>query len=325
MKKKISVIVPVYNGQKYISRCIDSILDQKGFSVNDLDIILINDGSKDSSIDVLREYESKYPDIVRVIDQENKGVAKTRNIGIDVSVGKYTIFIDQDDYINTDYCSVFYNEIESSDCDVVSGGYIRPDASGKIRQISSPKSNLEFSKYIVVAAWAKIHRTSFLKDNKIQFFTNKFGEDCVFTIKEISKTNKWKQIDYIGYNWFFNNSSVSNTVQRKLGRQEIDALLILIKTLSELKENQNDRLYGYYMLRVCVHYLLFSGRMVARKDFMSAYQSIKPWINNNMNLSYMLLLNPKGEESSVKLIVLIFSIIHRLRLMGLFVRVYCKG
>jgi len=94
-QKRISVVIPVYNGQKYIRRCIDSVLNQEGFDTQWLDIILINDGSNDTSLDILKIYEGQYPNIIRVFNQENTGVANTRNRGIALASGKYVAFIDK--------------------------------------------------------------------------------------------------------------------------------------------------------------------------------------------------------------------------------------
>lgn len=321
----ISIIIPVYNGEKYIRRCLDSILAQRKFMISDLDILLIDDGSTDDSSRVINSYEQKHPDLIRSITQKNMGVAKTRNRGIELASGRYIMFIDQDDWVDPDYCHVFFDAIESSGADVVSGGYVRPDANSKIHQISSPNIKFEYSKYIIVAAWAKIHRTSFLRQNDILFFENKFGEDSVFTIKEINSTKKWKQIEYNGYNWFFNETSVSNTLQKKLGRPEVSSLLALLHALNATSGQTNNNLFQYYLLRTSVYYLLFSGRKATAESFMSAYQDIEVWINKNTHLAYLISFKPRGEVFSVKSIILMFVVFHKTGLMGLFAKIYCRG
>lgn len=325
MLKKISVIIPVYNGSRYINRCIDSVLEQEKFSVDDLEIILLNDGSTDNCLKILKQYKGDYPDTVKVIDQKNVGVARTRNKGISLATGKYIIFLDQDDWIEPDYCRVFFDAIESTNADVVSGGYSRPDAFGKIRTTSSPNIDLEYSKYIIVSAWAKIHRNSFLKQNKILFFKNEFGEDSVFTIKEISRTRKWEKISYTGYNWFFNEVSVSNTLQKKLGDLEIKSLLVLLNKLIDSTGDKTDKMFKYYIIRTCVFYLLFSGRKATSEDFMFAYREMKPFISKNTNLVYLLSFRPRGEIFSVKLAILAFVSLNKLHLIGAFAKVYCLG
>ena len=94
-KPAISVIIPVYNAQEGLSQCIDSLLDQ---TFSDYEIIILNDGSTDNSLEVIQNYASKN-DSIRVIDKENEGVAKTRNRGIVLAKGEYIVFIDNDDFI----------------------------------------------------------------------------------------------------------------------------------------------------------------------------------------------------------------------------------
>jgi len=327
--KKISVIIPVYNGEKYLPRCIDSVLKQKNFDTNDLDVLFLNDGSNDGSSEILQQYQGKHTKIIRVINQHNIGVARTRNKGIKLSIGEYIIFLDQDDFIDPDYCQVFYNAIKDSDADVVSGGYRRPDSRGKIRGKIIPKTDTEYSKYILMAAWAKIHKTDFLRKNKIEFFDNKFGEDNVFTVKEIANTKRWRQINYTGYNWFYNEESVSNTSQKGLRKGDNILLLLLLRNLANTNEaGQNTPLFQYYMLRTAVGYLLFSGRKATVKRFMKVYEEIFTWLELNFKNIYRnqyLPIGPRGETLSARLAIFTLIILHKLRLVKLFALVYCKG
>lgn len=208
-KPAISVIIPVYNAQEGLGQCIDSLLDQ---TFSDYEIIILNDGSTDNSLEVIQNYASKN-DSIRVIDKENEGVAKTRNRGIVLAKGEYIVFIDNDDFIAPDYLECFYEAIEKEKLDIVIGGYKRVNKDHKIL-FQQDLSQTDWSKYIVVAPWARIYRTSFLKENDIQFFDYPIGEDVIFTLTAYNLTDKIKVIDYNGYNWFFNERSISNTSQR---------------------------------------------------------------------------------------------------------------
>lgn len=117
----VSVIIPVYNAQEGIKQCMDSLLNQ---SFTDFEIILLNDGSTDNSLEVIKKYAADN-DFIRVIDKENEGVAKTRNKGIQLANGKYIVFIDNDDFVDSDYLERFYNEIDQEQLDIVLGGYKR--------------------------------------------------------------------------------------------------------------------------------------------------------------------------------------------------------
>ena len=111
----ISIIIPVYNVSKYLRVCLDSVINQ---TYKDLEIICINDGSLDNSLDILKEYSNKDNRII-IIDKKNSGVSAARNDGIERSSGEYLFFIDSDDYIDNDFIEVFYNNAKKNDSDLV--------------------------------------------------------------------------------------------------------------------------------------------------------------------------------------------------------------
>lgn len=115
---KVSVIVPVYNGKKYINKCINSILRQ---TFKDIEIILVDDGSTDNTFDILREYEKKFPN-VKVIPSINLGAGGARNIGLDASQSEYILFVDADDFLREDMIEVLYKNAVSNDADITRCG-----------------------------------------------------------------------------------------------------------------------------------------------------------------------------------------------------------
>ena len=114
-KPKISIIIPVYNAEKYISRCLDSVITQ---DYTNLEIICINDGSKDKSLAILQDYAQKDSRII-VISQSNQGAASARNYGLSVATGKYISFIDADDWVRADYLESLYKLQKSESADMV--------------------------------------------------------------------------------------------------------------------------------------------------------------------------------------------------------------
>ncbi|MFI3330568.1 MAG: glycosyltransferase [Rikenellaceae bacterium] len=115
MSPKISIIIPVYNGEKFLSTCLDSLLAQ---SLKDIEIICVNDGSKDNSLKVLQEYERK-DSRVRAIDQQNKGAGGARNTGMDLASGEFILFIDSDDKVDNDYCEKMYRAAKEFNAEIV--------------------------------------------------------------------------------------------------------------------------------------------------------------------------------------------------------------
>ena len=119
---KVSIIIPVYNSENYIDRCLNSVLNQ---TYQNFEILVINDGSTDNSQKIIDDYKYKYPEKIIAIEQENKGVSVTRNESMQRANGKYIMFIDNDDYIEANYVETFLKEAEKEDYDVVIGGYRR--------------------------------------------------------------------------------------------------------------------------------------------------------------------------------------------------------
>lgn len=309
---KISVIVPVYNQEKYIGRCIDSILGQ---TITDFELILINDGSKDKSLDILRKYEKKDKRI-KVIDQKNMGVAKTRNNGIEMASGEFIALVDNDDYLDNTYLEEFLSV--SDEVDVVVGGYKRVSEEKVL--FEKRITNNSWSKYENVAPWGKIIRTSFLRENKIKFFSYSIGEDIIFNMDLYTLTDKIKVIDSSSYNWFFNTSSVSNTSQKVFN----DDILVLFDKMKEHDRNDETK---YFIARYFIWYLLFSGGRASFKEFVEEYKKIKKWLLDNNYYQYLSFGKVLKNESSFKnkIVISLFVLIVKLRLISLFSVIYCRG
>ena len=309
---KVSVIVPVYNQEKYIGRCIDSILSQ---TMTDFELILINDGSIDKSLDILKKYAKKDKRI-KVIDQKNMGVAKTRNKGIDLASGEFIAFVDNDDYLDNTYLEEFLDV--SGDADVVVGGYKRVSEEKVLFEKKITNNN--WSKYENVAPWGKIIRASFLKENKIKFFSYSIGEDIIFNMDLYTLTDKIKVIDNSSYNWFFNTGSVSNTSQKVFN----DDILVLFEKMKEHDRNDETK---YFISRYFIWYLLFSGGMATSKEFLEEYKKIKKWLIDNNYYNYISFSKILKNESSLKnkILISIFMLIVKLRLISLFSIIYCRG
>lgn len=194
---KVSIIVPIYNGENVLSRCIDSILNQ---SYKNLEIILINDGSKDKSIDILRKYE-KLDDRIIVINNENKGVSETRNIGVMQATGDYIQFIDSDDYIELDMIEKTIKLMEKENADLVITGLFLDIEDGK--KINSAIQTFEKEtcrdKKIIAqnvisrlngtyinSPVNKLYKKSIIVDNNIKMDKGiDLGEDLIFNLEYI--------------------------------------------------------------------------------------------------------------------------------------------
>lgn len=119
MNKLLSVVVPVYNVEKFIDKCLSSLIVPDKKQLELLDIVVINDGTPDNSALLAKVYEKKYPDIVRVIDQENRGHGGAWNHGTELAVGKYLFYLDSDDWVNTDQFNFLIGKLKDTDADLV--------------------------------------------------------------------------------------------------------------------------------------------------------------------------------------------------------------
>lgn len=318
-RPKVSVIIPVYNAETTIEKCLNSLLNQ---SMKDFEIIAINDGSKDNTLDVLNSWARIYSNI-RVVNQENSGVAKTRNLGIKLAKSEYIMFVDNDDYFNEDYVETFYNEIHRGDLDIVIGGYKRVDSQGKILHTEILR-NTEWSKYIIVAPWARIYKKSFLLNNAIEFFDYGIGEDVVFNIVAYSRTDKVKVISYVGYFWYFNEISVSNTSQRGLSKS-LDLRVVIQEIRDKSGDFDRTRL-EYYLYRYLAWYLLFSGKQASWEEFMIQFNRVKKYLDHENTYRDLLFSSViQGESVKNRVIVSVFYWLNRCKLLPIFSKIYCKS
>ena len=321
MSVLVSVIIPVYNGEKYLERSIESVLSQ---SVKEIEILLIDDGSLDGSLAMIQDYEKKNPEVIKVYSHPNMGVAKTRNKGVSLALGKYVMFLDQDDFFDPEYIHTFLEAAEKNEADVVIGGYRRPDKDGKIRVIVRP-TNEEYIKYKNLQAWAKIHRTDFLRENNIVLFPNSIGEDIPFTLRENALAKNSVVLDYIGYNWYINEESVTHTLQVGLERN-IEGIRNLLEAIHLTKTD--NPLFEYVVIKTVIYLLLACGRVDSGTVFFKYYLELFEWLMSNYPdflKNKFILSGPKGQERKISIQVCFFLTLHRLKLIGLFAKVFCRG
>lgn len=215
--EKISVIMPVYNVEKFIKQSIESVIKQ---TYTNLEIIIVDDGSTDSSGKICDKY-SKKDNRIKVIHKENGGLSSARNVGLDNATGKYVMFIDSDDFFENNSCEVLYNEIKSKNADYVIGNYIHTTYEGK--KWDNPLFDLniynnfklsitDYKKSFFVmnsVVWNKIFKREFIEQNKLRFVPGAFAEDAIFSTYCYVHTDKAYYINNIVYNYRQNQANVS--------------------------------------------------------------------------------------------------------------------
>ena len=196
---KVSLIVPVYNAEKNISRCVDSILNQE---FSDLEVILIDDGSSDGSPAILDEYAAK-DERVKVIHQKNAGVSAARNAGLEMAQGTYIQFLDSDDWIPADSTKLLVRAMEECDCDLVvagfyrvSGEYVAAKASVYDDRVLTLQEYAEYMKenpadYYFGVLWNKLYKNELIRDNGLHMDESlSFCEDFVFNLEYLLHSEK---------------------------------------------------------------------------------------------------------------------------------------
>lgn len=190
---KVSIIIPVHNVEKYLSRCLDSILSQ---TYENIEIICVNDGSTDNSVKILEKYKQLDNRLI-VINTENFGQGAARNTGLDIATGKYTMFSDSDDYMSSNMVKTLVNCIEESGAQVVTSDFYTNNAHRELNQkyfyhkqfpnigsdvnlINIDLNNVINYIFITVTCWGKIFLTDLLKNNQIQFPPNNINDDVAW-------------------------------------------------------------------------------------------------------------------------------------------------
>ena len=205
---KFSIIIPVYNVEKYIKKCLDSIFEQ---SFKDYEVIVVNDGTKDNSMDIVKEYD------VKIINQKNQGLSEARNSGAKKATGEYLIFIDSDDYIDKDLLKEI-NKSLKNDPDIVRfqiREVYEDDKESKDYKETpfTNKNGVEafnlITKYhFVENAWSYAIKRSYYEDNNYSFKKGTIHEDFGLLPLVIIKANTVNSISYIGYNYLQRKGSI---------------------------------------------------------------------------------------------------------------------
>ena len=258
----ISIIVPVYNVENYLKECLNSLLNQDFDGA--YEIICVNDGSTDNSLNILQEYE-KTNDKIILIDQVNKGLSGARNLGLKNARGKYIMFLDSDDYLkNKKVLCLLYEEVEKNNLDFVIADfeydYEDKSKNYRIQRIDKIKNKVmngrEFydlgikTKSIMSIVVNKLYKRDFLIENNIWFLENVIYEDMEFTPKVYYLADKVKYIDEVIYAYRQREGSITSNININ----NLDSYLIVAESLNQFNKNyksnvlHNSELYMYVNL-----------------------------------------------------------------------------
>lgn len=260
---KLSVIVPVFNAAKYLHRCVDSILIQ---NFTDFELLLIDDGSQDDSSKICDDYAEKdYR--VKVLHKENGGVSSARNIGLELSKGKWISFVDADDYISYD----FYDDImEHSDADVIQKSYAEIISSEQTKTVNVISEELESQRDIELffvrkrnnALWDKIIKKELIGNSRFDTRIS-IGEDLIFFLTLIHKIKRYCLSNMGRYYYVKNENSAMSKVQ-----DPIIKLKILFENIDYIKKYASNNLLG-----TCIVAQSYIPRIILMSSYLSNEQT----------------------------------------------------
>lgn len=226
----VSIIIPVYNTEKYLQRCLDSVLNQ---TFSDLEIICVNDGSTDNSLNLLQNY-AQHDKRIKIVTQTNQGLSQARNNGMLQASGKYFCFLDSDDFLDDNFIECLYKKAEKEKADVVMTG---------TRHISKTKITMDYLFEGVLSSFCdrvkslphggacnKLYSRDFLNKYHLTFPAGLYFEDNPFTIQVCYFANKFVTIHGGCYNYVSNGLSITQDPQKEQKRLT-DGLIITKKIM----------------------------------------------------------------------------------------------
>ena len=226
---KLSIIVPVYNCEKFLEKCVKSIQSQ---TVSGIEILLVNDGSTDSSLSICRSFALE--DLrIRVFNQQNSGQSRARNVGLENANGEYIAFVDSDDWVDSDYFEKLISACDKHEADVACGSIIRERKYSNKFRINYTSENIYVSPQEKIDAakvpdmcyvWNKVYRRSFLDFIELKFIDGMYFEDVDFVTRAIYYSNKIVTVPGTYYHYWTNGNSTVKTM-RKSDKKRYDSLL----------------------------------------------------------------------------------------------------
>jgi glycosyltransferase involved in cell wall biosynthesis len=226
----ISVIVPVYNIEAYLNKCMESLRNQ---TFDSYEVILVNDGSTDKSGEIAEEYAKLHSETFRFVSQENMGLSEARNTGLRYAKGKYVCFVDSDDYVETAYLEELYRCAQKDDADLVFCAFQSVDEQGKVlKEVyesgfeSGRVYTIEERKDLLLtqnAAWNKLYKKEIIDKHSLTFTAGAWYEDLRFVKKYMLYATKFVYCDRILLNYLIRQGSIMNSMGSKRNVEIIDA------------------------------------------------------------------------------------------------------
>ncbi len=256
---KVSVIIPIYNAEKYLQRCLDSVCNQ---TLKDIEIICVNDCSTDKSLDILHEY-AKQDARIKIIDcKVNGGESKARNVGLDLASGEYIAFVDNDDCLDWDFYEKLYDKAKENNADISKGrvhvvGYDGKETFDDLNEKIRETNSLLFFAYYW---WTAIYKASLIKDNNIRLPEGyPLGGDVLFLNQAVLACKAYVLCDDAFYHYYRREDSGDSKI---LSLEKVKSVLTIhekiVDNINEKSETINDKqgvaFINYWCMMGCFNY-----------------------------------------------------------------------
>lgn len=316
---KVSVIVPVYNVEKYIDRCLESLVNQ---TLKDIEIVIVNDGLTDNSENIIKSYIEKYNDKIKYVIKENGGLSDARNYGMKFATGDYIAFLDSDDYADVTIYEKMYKKAIEESCDYVECDFIWKYDKKEVKDYGYEyKDKHEMLANARVVAWNKLIKKELIDKAQIEFPKGLRYEDVEFFYKLIPYINKFGFVkEYLIY-YVQRENSIVNTQNERTKEifTVLDNVIDYYKEKGFYDEYKTELEYTYTRLLLCSSFL----RIVKIKDKKIRKEQLKlTWKNLNNNFpewkkNRVLLEENSGKNKYMrsinKITFKIYSFVFRLR------------
>lgn len=254
---KFSIIIPIYNVEKYLEKCLDSVINQ---TYHDYEVILVCDDSDDNSNEIVNKYVKKNK--FKVISAQNTGLSKARNLGVEKAKGEYLVFLDGDDYLENDFLEVIASNLQDNPEIIrIQVQDIYPDKKVKYEEeefntICGIEAFNKIIKYHYIEnAWCYIYNSKFYKKNKFKFMDNCIAEDYGLIPLIIAKAKKIKSLNYIGYNYVQRENSLMTNDNYNNKIKKMNDMLKQAEFLKkEMKNIDNNDVFIKFINNSLIYY-----------------------------------------------------------------------
>ena len=275
---KLSIIVPLYNSEQYLPKCLDSLLHQD-IQEQEYEIILVDDGSPDGSRRVAEDYQSRHSNIT-VLSQPNKGTSGARNTGIRQASGEYLYFVDPDDYILENSLACILQKMEEENLDVLRFGYVEVDEEYKPTRSCKKPESPDYSHQIMDGytfmrerlgiacyVWTYLFRTSLLKENGLFFYEGDYFDDTPWLPRVLSAAQRVDSIGFQRHFYLIRKNSLVQSLSNKSVIRKMEGQCFVIKDLLRQKECLETKTAFTWYDRMISHCVLSLLTLVGRFDY----------------------------------------------------------